>query len=119
MRHRLFHSRKVVYFTLFIFFILLVNTSYSRAPVRDEQQADSIFKEGVELYNLGEYLNAIEKFSQVLILTQEKGLLIDTYFHLSMCNFYLGETQSTKDWIRRINVVTSGNNSKVQYLIAL
>jgi len=97
-----FQSKGGVRFAIGIFILFILNSSFSPAAVDSGQSAADVYRQGAELYQQGEYMDAIERFSQVLILTKDKAMLVDTYFYLSLCNFYLGESESAKDWIRRI-----------------
>jgi len=102
MRLSSYHSKRLTIFALGLFFLLILNSSFTPAAGYSGQSAADVYKQGAELYQQGKYMSAIERFSQVLILTKDKTMLVDTYFYLSLCNFYLGESDNAKDWIRRI-----------------
>jgi len=102
MRVGIFHSRKLVYFSLACFFILILNGAYLDGVVPAAQKADQVFQQGVELYNEGEYVKAISKLSRVLILTESQPLLTDSYFYLSLCNYYLENHNIAKAWIKKL-----------------
>ena len=88
--------------SLVLFLILIMNTSYSNGVSSQERQAELAFKEGVELFQNGENYKAMETFSEVLTLTRNKRLRTDTYFYLSLVNFYIGEKGHSKEWIKRV-----------------
>jgi len=98
----IFYNRKLVYISLTLFFILILNGTYLNGVVPDIQKADQVFKQGVDLYNEGEYVKAISKLSRVLILTESLTLLTDSYFYLSLCNFYLENRNVAKAWIKKL-----------------
>ncbi|MBN1223158.1 MAG: PEGA domain-containing protein, partial [Candidatus Aminicenantes bacterium] len=102
MHLRKFPSKRFAYISLFSFFLLLWSSSYAGAGSSVVQQAEEVYNQGIELYTAGEYLKAIQKFTQVLAVAGDEMLLIDTYFHLSLCNYYLGESASAKDWIQKV-----------------
>jgi hypothetical protein len=102
MHVRGFHRKKTVYVSLFLFFLLLWNGSYAGTGPSCIQQAEEVYNQGIKLYTAGEYLKAIQKFTQVLAVTEDEALLTDTYFHLSLCNYYLKDPDSAKDWVRKV-----------------
>jgi len=108
-------SQPVSYLCLFLFFLLLFNSSYLDGTIEQSGQADLVFREGVELYKTGEYIKAIEKFSRVLILTKNQVLLADNYFYLSLCNYYLGEKDSAKEWIKKVLEIEPGREVSAIY----
>lgn len=108
-------SKPVSYFCLALFFLLLVNTSYLDGTIEQSGQAEAVFREGVELYKTGEYIRAIEKFSRVLILTKNQVLLADNYFYLSLCNYYLDEKDSAKEWIKKVLEIEPGREVSAIY----
>jgi len=102
MRLKKFHSKNLSCLCLFLFFLLIWNSSFAGTGFPDVQQAEEIYNQGLELYTDGQYLKAIQKFTQVLAVAENEALLTDTYFYLSLCNYYLGDWESAKDWIRKV-----------------
>jgi tetratricopeptide (TPR) repeat protein len=84
-----------------IVLLLLATRVLAEVPDANNQQASLSLKEGIELYKGGEYSKAIERLSQVELLTKDNKLLTDAYFYLSLCYFSLGETESAKQFIRK------------------
>ena len=101
-------SKPVACTAILLFFVLIINTSYLNSGKVVVQDADSVFAQGQEAYKDGDFVKAIERFSQVLVLTKDKGLLSDTYFYLSLCNFHMNEITSAKEWIRRVVEIDPG-----------
>lgn len=95
-------SKPVASAAILLFFILIFNTTYLNSGKVVSQEAESVFKQGQDAYKEGDFVKAIERFSQVLVLSKDKGLLTDTYFYLSLCNFHMNEITSAKEWIRRV-----------------
>ncbi|MBN1225029.1 MAG: hypothetical protein JXB23_17405, partial [Candidatus Aminicenantes bacterium] len=102
MHFKRFHSRELSCVCLFLFLLLIWNSSFAGVSASGAQKAEEVYNQGIDLYTAGEYLKAIQKFTQVLAVAEEGMLLADTYFYLSLCNYYLKETASAKDWIRKV-----------------
>lgn len=101
-------SKPVACTAILLFFILILNTSYLNSGKVISQEADRVFAQGQEAYKDGDFVKAIERFSQVLVLTKDKGLLEDTYFYLSLCNFNMNELTSAREWIKRVVEMNPG-----------
>ena len=101
-------SKPVACTAILLFFILIFNTSYLNSGKVVSQEADRVFEQGQEAYKDGDYVKAIERFSQVLVLTKDKGMLEDTYFYLSLCNFHMNELTSAREWIKRVVEMNPG-----------
>lgn len=95
-------SKFVASASLILFLLLIVNNSYLNGISTQESEAKLFFKEGVELFKDGDYFKALENFSKVLTLTKDKSLQTDTYFYLSLVNYYIGEKASSIEWIKRV-----------------
>jgi len=115
MKVGIFRSSKLVYFSLTCFTILTLNGTYLNGVVPSVQKADQVFRQGVELYNEGEYVKAISKLSRVLILTESKPLLTDSYFYLSLCNYSLENRAVAKAWIKKLLEVDPQREASTLY----
>jgi DNA-binding beta-propeller fold protein YncE len=92
-------SKKVSYFAILGFFLFLANTSFSGIPTGPQQKPDALIKEGIELYNSGQYEKAINTLTQVEGLNPSNRLLSEAFFYLSLCYFQLGDKENTKQFI--------------------
>ncbi len=92
-------SKKAAYLAILAFFLFLANTSFSETLTGAQQKPDELIKEGIDLYNSGQYEKAITTLNQVEGLKPNKRLLSEAYFYLSLCYFQLGDKENTKQFI--------------------
>ena len=52
-------SKKKAYFAILAFFLFLANTSFSETLTAPQQKPEELIKEGIDLYNSGQYEKAI------------------------------------------------------------
>ena len=96
-----FRSKKVVFFSLFLVFFFLFDSSYSLASTAQEKAAADLKREGVELYHSGAYVQAIEKFKQIEGKTTDKFILAQAYLYLSMSYYCLEEKEESTKWLNK------------------
>jgi len=94
-------SKKAAYLAILAFFLFLANTSFSETITGAQQKPDELIKEGIDLYNSGQYEKAITTLNQVEGLKPNKRLLSEAYFYLSLCYFQLGDTENSKQFINK------------------
>jgi DNA-binding beta-propeller fold protein YncE len=92
-------SKKAAYLAILAFFLFLANTSFSETLTGAQQKPEELIKEGIDLYNSGQYEKAITTLNQVEGLKPNKRLLSEAYFYLSLCYFQLGDKENTKQFI--------------------
>jgi sugar lactone lactonase YvrE len=94
-------SKRIAYLAILVFFLFLAKTSFPEPLPGGQQKPDALIKEGIELYNSGQYEDAIIMLKQATGLTKDKRLLSDAFFCLSLCYFQLGDLEDTKEFIRK------------------
>jgi len=104
----IYRSRPVASFLIVLMVFFVCNTAYPQAGSSNEKKADKAFSEGLDLYKAGGYVKAIERFSQVIALTKDEAKLAETYFYLSLCNYFLGETDGAEEWAVKSLVIDPG-----------
>jgi hypothetical protein len=91
-------SKPVAAFLVALMVFFVCQTVYPQAAGTSEKKADKAMTEGLDLYRAGEYVKAIERFSRVVALSKDDGKLADAYFYLSLCNYFMGETDGAEEW---------------------
>ena len=104
----IYRSKPVASFLIVLMVFFVCNTAYPQAGSSNEKKADKAFSEGLDLYKAGGYVKAIERFSQVIALTKDEAKLSDAYFYLSLCNYFLGETDGAEEWAVKSLVIDPG-----------
>jgi len=92
-------SKKKACFAILAFFLFLANTSFSETLTAPQQKPEELIKEGIELYNSGQFEKAINALNQVEGLKPSDRLKSDAYFYLSLCYFALGDKENTKQYV--------------------
>jgi hypothetical protein len=96
-----FRSKRIVFFSLFLVFFFLFDSSYSLASTAQEKAAADLKREGVELYHSGAYVQAIENFKQIESKTTDKFILAQAYIYLSMSYYCLEEKEESIKWLNK------------------
>ncbi|MBN1222558.1 MAG: PEGA domain-containing protein [Candidatus Aminicenantes bacterium] len=105
------NRRKGIAYGLLILFLILVAKPPSLNGVGfQKDRAKIVLQEGIDLYEEGELEKAVSKFSSLLAQTEDKDILTDACFYLSLIYFRLGETLVCRQWIKKVLVNAPGRN---------
>jgi hypothetical protein len=94
-------SKRTAHLAIFVFLLFLADTTFPETLAGAQQKPDELIKQGIELYNSGQYESAITILNQAAGLTKDKRLLSEAFFNISLCYFQLGNIESTKEFIRK------------------
>ncbi len=98
MLSHIYRSKSVASVLIFLMVFFICNWAYPQAGSSNEKKADKALSDGLDQYRAGEYVKAIERFTQVIALTKDEAKLSDAYFYLSLCNYFNGETDGAEEW---------------------
>jgi len=99
MSIKIFRSKNLAMTALFVFCLFLVSTTYAPASPA-AQDVQTTYQEAIDLYNQGNFSGAIQQFNKVMTMTQDATILTDTYFYLSICFLYEGDTATAKEYVK-------------------
>lgn len=111
----IYRSKPVALFLTVLMVFFICQTAYPQAASSTEKKADKALAEGLDLYKAGEYVKAIERFSQVVALSKDNGKLADSYFYLSLSNYFMGETDGAEEWAVKSLVLDPGREASDIY----
>jgi len=104
MKKRLF-TIFLVHLLIILFVVYLGSNSLLFSDTNSISNEKDEFYKGVAFYYQQDYQQSIIQFTKVLSLTEDKTILVDTYFYLSLCYLYLGDVNTTKKLIKKMLLI--------------
>jgi subtilisin-like proprotein convertase family protein len=105
MFSKIFHSKSFIYFSVVFFSFFLVSNTFSNSWAIQAQDWEKELKAGIDLYNEGQFSEAILHFNRVLSRTQDTNVLINVHYNLSICHFYAGNNDAAEQSIKNLLIL--------------
>ena len=102
MNKKNFRCKSLVYASLILFSLFLVSNSFSSSLFQAAQEWEKELQAGIDLYNEGQFPEAILHFNRVLSLTQDETILANVHYNLSICHFYSGDKGAAEESIKNL-----------------
>jgi hypothetical protein len=74
----------------------------AQTPQEKETRAEAYLTQAEELYSAGNYQKAVENYLQASQIAEKKTNLSRAYMGLSLCHFYLNDTDNAKKYILKV-----------------
>lgn len=94
-------KRGTAFFTFFIFLFFLVVNIYSTEP-QGQNRIEEILKDAEQLYQSGEYEQALAGFESAIPLTEDENILASIYLKLSQVHYKMENQKKSEDMLRRM-----------------
>ena len=94
-------KRGTAFFTFFIFLFFLVVNIYSTEP-QGQNRIEEILKDSEQLYQSGEYEQALAWFQSAIPLTKDKDILASIYLKLSRVHYKMENQNKSEEMLRRM-----------------
>lgn len=98
--------KKTAWFTCFLFMFLLLANTY---PIQSDENNEStrLIQQGEQLFDQGEYEQALKMFEKAIPLTRDTEILVGLYLKLSLIFFKLDNPNKSEESLRSMFELTT------------